>query len=124
MEKLKTFFRNKDEKAAYEGLVVSWPCVDKFSNHLMQMLNEEQKQRLIPVIQDAITAYKQPYPFYMTDWERLAVYLIVIINFVTSTLAGVPSFNDLVEAHSPHRRMTIAFIRDTARKLSMELEHA
>ncbi|ELY4881502.1 hypothetical protein ACLI07_23175 (plasmid) [Providencia huaxiensis] len=125
MIKLKTLFRSKDDVAAYEGLVLIWPCADKISSQLASLLTESKHQEgLLHVVQNAISAYHQPYPFYMTDWERLAVYLIVTINFVTECFAGKKSFHDIVESCSMPRRMTSAFIEDTALKLSMELEHA
>lgn len=125
MVKIKTLFRSKDDIAAYEGLVLIWPCADKITAHLAALLNSSKTQDgLLPVVQDAIAAYHQPYPFYMTDWERLAVYLIMLINYVTECFDGEKTFRDVVSSCSMPRRMTTAFIEDTALKLSMELENA
>lgn len=124
MVKLKTLFRSKDEISSYERLVLTWPCVDKISTQLISLLPDEKQILIASAIQDAIAAYHQPYPFYMTDWERLSVYLIVSINFTTKTLSGKMSFYEVAQSCSLPRRLTPTFIEDTARKLSMELENA
>ncbi|PHM72181.1 hypothetical protein [Xenorhabdus sp. KJ12.1] len=124
MAKLKTFFQTKEEINAYEGLVLAWPCVEKISTHLISLLPTVQQKLIASAIQEAIAAYHQPYPFYMTDWERLAVYLIMTINFTTKILAGKMSFYEIATSCFLPRRMTAAFIEDTARKISMELIHA
>ncbi|HBX5762651.1 TPA: hypothetical protein MH536_26930 [Klebsiella pneumoniae] len=124
MVKLKTLFRAKDDIAAYEGLVVIWPCAEKISSQLVSLIPEEQHNLIVPVVKEAIAAYHQPYPFYMTDWERLAVYLIMTINFITHTLAGKMTFHEVAKTCALPRKMTPVFIEDTAKKLSMELENA
>lgn len=124
MVKLKTLFRSKDEIAAYEGLVLVWPCAEKISSHLASLIPDDQQSLIVPVVQEAIAAYHQPYPFYMTDWERFAVYLIMTINFTTHILAGKMNFHEVAKTCALPRKMTPAFIEDTAKKLSMELEYA
>lgn len=124
MKKLKTLFRSKNEMVAYEGLVLVWPCVEKISSHLASLVPGEQRDLLLPVVKEAIAAYHQPYPCYMTDWERLAVYLIMTINFITKIHAGKMTFYEIAKTCSLPRKMTPAFIEDTAKKLSLELEHA
>lgn len=124
MIKLKTLFRLKEHIAAYEGLVLTWRCVDEISSHLASLIPDESLPQILPVVQKAIAAYNQPYPFYMTDWERLAVYIITIINFVTKTLDGKMSFHQVVNSCPLPRRITSAFIEDTAKKISLELEYA
>lgn len=124
MVKLKTLFRSKDEITAYEGLVLVWPCAEKISSHLASLIPGEQQELIVPVVQEAIVAYHQPYPFYMTDWERLAVYLIMTINFTTHILGGKMTFHEVAKTCVLPRKMTPAFIEDTAKKLSMELEYA
>lgn len=124
MIKLKTLFRSKEEIAAYERLVLVWPCADKISSHLASLIPNEQQSLIAPVVQDAIAAYHQPYPFYMTDWERLAVYIIVNINFITQILAGKMTFYEVAKTCAMPRKMTPTFIEDTAKKLSMELQYA
>lgn len=124
MAKLKQHFRNKDEITAYEGLVITWPVADAVSFRLYSMLPAEKQNLMLPVIQSAIAAYNQPYPFYMTDWERFAVYLIVTINFVAQVLNGEVTFDGILSSCSLPKKMTSLFIEDTAKKLCMERVYA
>ncbi|EGT5675165.1 hypothetical protein AGJ34_19515 [Cronobacter dublinensis subsp. dublinensis] len=79
---------------------------------------------MLPVLQSAIAAYHQPYPFYMNDWERFAVFLIIAVNFVAQVYEGKMSFSEIIDSCSLPRKMTQVFIEDTAKKLCMELQHA
>lgn len=124
MAKLKEIFRTKDAITAYEGLVIVWPCVDAISCQLLNHLDTDKRGEYATVLQAAVEAYHQQYPFYMTDWERLAVYIIIAMNYVAHTLEGRVTFRELVQSCKLHRRLSVAFIEDTARKLSMELEYA
>jgi len=124
MAKLKHQFRSKEENTAYEGLVLSWPCADEISCKLYSLLSAEKQKEMLPVLQSAIAAYHQPYPFYMNDWERFAVFLIIAVNFVAQVYEGKMSFSEIIDSCSLPRKMTQVFIEDTAKKLCMELQHA
>ncbi|EOC0012239.1 hypothetical protein ACI0X9_003950 [Cronobacter turicensis] len=124
MAKLKHQFRTKEENSAYEGLILSWPCADEISCKLHSMLTAEKQHEMLSVLQSAIAAYHQRYPFYMNDWERFAVFIIIAVNYVAQAHAGKLSFTQIMNACTLPRKMTFIFIEDTAKKLGMELKHA
>ena len=54
MTKAKKIFKTKEEISLYEGLVLAWPCVDKISGEVIDLLKEQDQATLAQGIQFSI----------------------------------------------------------------------
>ncbi len=125
MLKVRKLFTKREEQCAYDSFILIWPLANPLTSHLVRLLPPETTNtNLSESIIVGINEYHALRELALTDWERLAVYFIHMANFVRCELRGTITFWDIAKSCPLPRKLSISFIEETAKKLSMRLADA
>lgn len=125
MLKVRKLFAKREEQCAYDSFILIWPLANPLTSQLVRLLPPETTSTdLSDAIMLGINEYHAISELALTDWERLAVYFIHMANFVRSELHGTITFGDIANACPLPRKLSISFIEETAKKLSMRVADA